>query len=67
MPERIKILIADDHPIFRQGIIKIVEQDSSYEIVAQCGDGSEVIGKIKELNPAMAIIDISMPGKSGLR
>ena len=66
MPDRIKILIADDHPIFRQGIIKIVEQDQSYEIVAQCGDGSEVIGKIKELNPAIAIIDISMPGMSGL-
>ena len=66
MSDRIKILIADDHPIFRQGIIKIVEQDQSYEIVAQCGDGNEVIGKIKELNPAIAIIDISMPGMSGL-
>jgi DNA-binding NarL/FixJ family response regulator len=66
MPESIKILIADDHPIFRQGIIKIVEQDHTYEIVAQCGDGNEVIEKIKELNPAIAIIDISMPGMSGL-
>jgi len=66
MSDCIKILIADDHPIFRQGIIKIVEQDHSYEIVAQCGDGNEVIEKIKELNPAIAIIDISMPGRSGL-
>lgn len=66
MPDSIKILIADDHPIFRQGIIKIVEQDQSYQIVGQCADGSEVMEKIKELNPAIAIVDISMPGMNGL-
>ena len=66
MPESIKILIADDHPIFRQGIIKIVEQDHLFNIVGQCGNGNEVIEKIKELKPAIAIIDISMPGLSGL-
>ena len=66
MTGKIKILIADDHPIFREGIVKIVGQDPSYEIVGQCGDGGEVIGKIKELNPDIVIIDISMPGMSGL-
>ena len=66
MPDPIKILIADDHPIFRQGIIKIVEQDLSYEIVDQCGDGKQVIAKIKACSPAITIMDISMPGMNGL-
>lgn len=66
MAPQIKVLIADDHPIFRQGIIKIVEQDEAYTIVGQCGDGNEVIRQIKELNPNIVIMDISMPGKSGL-
>ena len=66
MVGKVKILIADDHPIFREGIVKNVGQDPNYEIVAQCGEGIEVIGKIKELNPDIAIIDISMPGMSGL-
>ncbi len=66
MADKIKILIADDHPIFRQGIIKIVEQDPTYQIVDQCGDGNELIEKIEELNPDIVSIDISIPGMSGL-
>ncbi len=66
MSEKIKILIADDHPIFRQGIIKIVEQDQSFEIVGQCGEGNELMDKIIELKPAIVITDISMPGLNGL-
>jgi len=66
MTEKIKLLIADDHPIFRQGIIKIVEQDPSYEIVDQCGNGEEILDKIKTVKPSIVIMDISMPGKNGL-
>lgn len=66
MEEPTKIIIADDHPIFRQGIIRIVDKDPSYKIIHQCGDGNELIGKIKELQPDIVIIDISMPGLNGL-
>lgn len=66
MEKRVKIFIADDHPIFRQGIIKIVEQDQSFEVSGQCGDGNEVIDEIKKVKPDIVIIDISMPGMSGL-
>jgi len=66
MTDRVKIMIADDHPIFRQGIIKIVEQDPLYDIVDQCGDGAELLEKMNILKPAIVIMDISMPEKSGL-
>ena len=66
MPPKTKVLIADDHPIFRQGLIKALEVDKSLEIVAECGDGDEALKKIKELKPDVAVLDISMPGKNGL-
>ena len=66
MTDRVKVLIADDHPIFRQGIIRIVEQDSTYDIIDQCGNGNEVLDRLKVLKPTIVIMDISMPGKNGL-
>lgn len=66
MNKTFTLLIADDHPIFRQGIIKIVEQDPAYIVVDQCGDGSEVLDKISNLKPAIVIMDVSMPNKNGL-
>ncbi len=61
-----KIFIADDHPIFRQGLLKIMEADPDLEIVGESGDGEEALQLIKELKPEIAVLDISMPGKSGL-
>ncbi|NOZ63178.1 MAG: response regulator transcription factor [Calditrichaeota bacterium] len=61
-----KILIADDHTIFRQGLVKILEAEKFIKIVGECGDGLEAFQKIKELLPDIAILDISMPQLSGL-
>lgn len=61
-----RILIADDHPIFREGLVRIIERDKSFTIVAQCGDGGEALALIRELKPEIAILDISMPTMSGL-
>lgn len=61
-----KILIADDHPIFRQGLLKIVEQDKSFELAAEAGDGAEALQLIERHQPGIAVLDISMPSKSGL-
>jgi DNA-binding NarL/FixJ family response regulator len=62
----LKILIADDHPIFRQGLSKIVEPDVSFEIVAEAGDGAEALALIQKFQPRIAVLDISMPSMSGL-
>ena len=62
-----KILVADDHPIFRQGLIRTIESHSSFNIIAEVNDGMQAFNKIKELKPDIAILDISMPNLSGLQ
>ena len=60
------ILIADDHPILRAGLVKIIAAEPDFQIVAEAGDGEEALALIKEHGPDLAVLDISMPGKSGL-
>jgi len=64
--EKIRIIIADDHPIFREGIIGIVEKNPGYKIIGSCGDGQEALDKIHQMKPDIAILDIDMPRMNGL-
>ena len=66
MEQKINIVIADDHPIVRQGFIRVIEMDPSFKIVAQAGDGEEAVALIREHQPHVAVLDVSMPGKTGL-
>lgn len=62
-----KIFVADDHTLFREGIVKILESNNKNLIVGTAKDGLEAIEKIRLLHPDIAIIDIEMPGFSGLQ
>lgn len=66
MKKKISIIIADDHPIFRQGLINTIEQEEGFKVVAQFGDGGSALEYIIAEKPAVAILDISMPVMSGL-
>ena len=66
MENKISIIIADDHPIFREGIEGIINKDKNYKIIASCGNGIEALEKIEELKPDIAILDIDMPKMNGL-
>ncbi|MBN1352067.1 response regulator transcription factor [candidate division KSB1 bacterium] len=66
MAEKTRVLIADDHPIFRQGLIKLLEAHEPSLIVGECGDGMETLQCIRDLKPDIAIVDISMPTMNGL-
>jgi two-component system, NarL family, response regulator NreC len=63
---RLRILLADDHTIVRQGIRKIVEDHPDREVVAEAGDGREAVRQALELKPDIALLDIGMPLLNGI-
>ncbi len=62
----IKVLLADDHSIVREGLRRIVEESGDIEVVAEAADGREAILSVRREQPDVAIIDISMPVLDGL-
>jgi DNA-binding NarL/FixJ family response regulator len=66
MTEKIKILIADDHPLIRQGLRQIIEREADLEIVFECGDGRSALAEILSRQPDVAILDVDMPHQTGL-
>jgi DNA-binding NarL/FixJ family response regulator len=65
METQIKIVMADDHPIVRQGLRKIIEIDKNLLILAEAGDGQTALDLIEEHRPQVAVLDIDMPGMDG--
>ena len=65
MNSEIKIFIADDHPIFRDGLKSLIEKDARMRVVGEAGDGIEALEKLAETAADVAILDIDMPGKDG--
>jgi two-component system, NarL family, response regulator DegU len=66
MPGRIKVLIVDDHPLFRQGLRQVVEGDPRFEFIGEAGDGTAALQLIQEKKPDVAVLDVNLPGLSGL-
>jgi DNA-binding NarL/FixJ family response regulator len=61
-----RIVLADDHVMFRQGIKNILEKDKGLEVVGEAGDGLKLLELLKKVTPDMVILDISMPNLRGL-
>jgi two-component system nitrate/nitrite response regulator NarL len=59
------VLIADDHPLFREAIARVIGERSDLELVAEAADGRAALEKIRELQPAVAVIDVRMPELDG--
>lgn len=64
--DKIKILLADDHPLVRSGLIKLLEPYKEFIIVGEAGDGEEAVAMTKKLEPDVVVIDLSMPKLSGV-
>lgn len=62
----INIIIADDHAFLREGIKKTIQDETDMRIIGEASNAMDAVKLIKELEPDVAILDISMPGKSGL-
>jgi DNA-binding NarL/FixJ family response regulator len=65
MDEKIRILIADDHPVVRKGLRIAVEEDGGVTVVAEAGNGEIALALIAELLPQVAVLDIDMPKLDG--
>jgi two-component system nitrate/nitrite response regulator NarL len=63
--ERVRVLVADDHPVYREGIVRAIKERPELELVGEAGDGREALDQIKELEPDVAVLDIRMPGLDG--
>ncbi len=66
MIKNVRIFIADDHPIFRQGLIRILQHEEGFEVVGEAGDGRVALHSLEEQKPDVAVLDVSMPSMSGL-
>ncbi len=63
--KEITLLVADDHPLFRQGVVEALSLENDFRVIAQASDGNEAVTLIRSLNPMVAVIDINMPGMNG--
>jgi len=61
-----KILIVDDHALFRQGVRNAIEREGEFEVVGEAEDGTEALAKARELKPDLILMDINMPHGNGL-
>ncbi|HXF82803.1 MAG TPA: response regulator transcription factor [bacterium] len=63
---KIRVLVADDHAIVREGVRMILAKEPDVEVVGEAGDGQEALDLVERLRPHVVIMDISMPGVGGI-
>lgn len=66
MKDKTRIVLADDHPIVLTGLRNLIESESDFSVVGEATSGPEALRVIREAHPDIAIVDISMPGMSGI-
>jgi two-component system, NarL family, nitrate/nitrite response regulator NarL len=66
MPNKIRILLADDHPLFREGVAHSLSAEPDFEVIAQAGSGEEAVELTNRLHPDIVLLDVSMTGMGGI-
>jgi DNA-binding NarL/FixJ family response regulator len=66
MPNKISVLLVDDHALVRRGFRRILEDETDITVVGEAGDGAEAVRLTKQLKPTVVVMDCALPGTSGL-
>ncbi len=66
MKETIRILVADDHPVLRDGLIAVLSTQSDFEVIGEAGSGAEAVRKVQVLQPDVVLLDLEMPEMDGV-
>ena len=67
MPDKISVLLVDDHSLVRRGFRRILEDEPDIEVTGEAGDGAEAVRLAKELQPKVVVMDCAMPNMNGLQ
>src|SRR5207237_4493179 len=65
-PQPVRILIADDHPIFRDGLKRLLESEGEFKVIGEACDGVEAVTMARQLIPEIMLLDLAMPRRQGL-
>jgi DNA-binding NarL/FixJ family response regulator len=65
-PQTVRIVIADDHPIFRDGLKRLLESERDFKVVGEACDGVEAVKMVRQLKPEILLLDLAMPRRPGL-
>jgi two-component system nitrate/nitrite response regulator NarL len=64
---RVRVLAADDHPLFREAVARTIRERPEFELVGEAADGTQALAAIRQLAPDVAVLDVKMPGLDGLQ
>jgi two-component system NarL family response regulator len=67
MDEKLRVLIVDDHALFRRGLQMVLRQEPDIDVVGEAADGHEAVDRAQELMPDVVLMDVRMPGQSGIK
>jgi len=64
--DRISVFLADDHPVLREGLIRVIRANPKFELVAEAGDGRTALDLVRAHRPEVALLDYGLPGLDGI-
>ena len=67
MPQKQKVLLIDDHALFREGLKAIIEKDPGFEVAGEAGSAHDAIRVARKIKPDLVVVDISLPDRSGIQ